>query len=222
MSSCLEIQPHLSEYLDGDLSHALRSDVERHLGRCLTCSRELKEMRAIVEKARGLPREIRPRSDLWPAIEARLSGTRPFRSTSTPTADRGRAWWLQLAAACLLVLAVPLSIWWFGWPAAGPEPAPLADATADPATMVLRAELARAEDGVMLTRTDLLTAVERHRGVLEDETLQALEEDMRLLDRAIGEIRVALERHPHDRRLHLLLAARYQQERKLLQKVSRA
>lgn len=222
MSSCLEIRERLSDYLDGELSDALRSEVERHVEGCLLCSRELKELRAVVEGARRLPREIRPRRDLWPGIEARVSGARRLAWPRALATGRSRAQWLQLAAAALLVLAVSLSIWWLGWRAVAPEPPAIADAPSDPAALVRRAEQARAEDRVLLTRTDLLTAVERHRGVLEDETLHALEEDMRLLDRAIGEIRAALERYPNDRRLHLLLATRYQQERKLLQKVSRA
>ena len=44
---------------------------------------------------------------------------------------------------------------------------------------------------------------------------------MILLDQAIGELRAALDEDPQSLRLRMLLASRYQQERKLLQRVSR-
>jgi len=85
----------------------------------------------------------------------------------------------------------------------------------------VQAEIARSEDGVMLAWTDLVTTIERQRDVIEEDTVRVFEENMNLLDLAIGEIRQALDEDPQNRRLRMLLAARYQQERKLLQKASR-
>lgn len=59
---------------------------------------------------RQLPREIHPPHDLWPGIEARLRPNRPAR--------KGGAWWVSLAVAASLCLAVGLA-----WQA-GRSPAP--------------------------------------------------------------------------------------------------
>jgi len=209
--SCQRIQQDLSDYLDDELSRQARQLVERHLATCAVCREELSGLRSLVEAARGLDSEIAPNRDLWPAIETRLEANRAAK----------RPWWLQLAAAgiALAILSVPLSVWWAG--------RSLDDDRAaiehEPPTrsVVTQAQLARSEDGVLLARTDLVTAIERRRDVVEADTLLVLEENMILLDHAIGEIRTALEEDPQNLRLRMLLAARYQQERKLLQKVSR-
>ena len=80
--------------------------------------------------------------------------------------------------------------------------------------------LARSEDGVLLPRTDLLETLEMKRDVFPAETLSAIEEDVRLIDQAIAEVRAALDESPDNRQLELLLAARYQQEVALLNRVN--
>ncbi|PZO08683.1 MAG: hypothetical protein DCF27_08065 [Lysobacteraceae bacterium] len=63
---------------------------------------------------RQLPREIDPPHDLWPGIQARLRPPQPAR--------KGRAWWVGLAMAASLCLAVGLA-----WqPARSPAPDPQA------------------------------------------------------------------------------------------------
>ncbi|MBW8368451.1 MAG: hypothetical protein K0M70_11430, partial [Arenimonas sp.] len=62
---------------------------------------------------RQLPREIHPPHDLWPGIEARLRPNRPER--------KGVAWWVSLAAAASLCLAVGLA-WQAGRSPAPPPP----------------------------------------------------------------------------------------------------
>lgn len=209
--SCQRIQQDLHDYLDDEMSRYDRHLVEQHLATCAECREELAGLRSLVEAAGKLDSEVAPNRDLWPAIEVRLKADRPAK----------RLWWLQLAAAgiALAVLSVPLSVWWAG---RGLED----DRTAiehehQTPSVAIQAQLARSEDGVLLARTDLVTAIERRRDVVEADTLLMLEENMILLDRAIGEIRTALEEDPQNFRLRMLLAARYQQERKLLQKVSR-
>ena len=209
--SCQEIQLNLNDYLDDELSRYDRHLVEQHLATCAACRGELAGLRSLVEAAGRLASEVAPNRDLWPAIEVRLQADRSAK----------RLWWLQLAAAgiALAILSVPLSVWWAGRGLDDDRTA-IENEHQTP-SLATQAQLARSEDGVLLARTDLVTAIERHRDVVEADTLLMLEENMILLDRAIGEIRTALEEDPQNLRLRMLLAARYQQERKLLQKVSR-
>lgn len=209
--NCQDIQRRLDDYLDGDLPTEELEQYQAHLEHCTQCRQEYQDLQAILDRVDKLPRQIRPSRNLWPGVLARID---------TKSAA-GTSWWLQLAAAgiALAVLSVPLSVWWMGHQEGDVTPA--AEIESSESQMTARAQLARSEDGVLLARTDLVTAIERHRDILEDETLQILEENMDLLDQAIGELRTALDDDPQNLRLRMLLASRYQQERKLLQKVSR-
>jgi hypothetical protein len=209
--SCDEIRQSFDDYLDDELSARARHQVERHVTSCDGCRAELTELRSLIEAARELELQTAPDHDLWPAIAARLESE---TAAETP-------WWLRLAAAgiALAILSVPLSVWWMGRSDESARSTFQYERPTQPLTV--QAELARAEDGVLLPRTDLLTAIELRRDVVPDDTLHVLEESMMLLDRAIAETRAALDEDPQNLRLRMLLAARYQQERKLLQKVSR-
>ena len=74
---------------------------------------------------------------------------------------------------------------------------------------------------VLLVRRDLVEAIEIRRDLLGPATSQSVEESLLVLDQAVAEIQQALEENPNDRRLRLLLAAKYQHEVRLLQRVSR-
>ena len=209
--SCQEIRPNLNDFVDEELSQQESLRVEQHLAVCDACRQELTELRSLLAAASQLGSEVAPGRDLWPTVESRLESG---RSTA-------RQWWLQLAAAgiALVILSVPLSVWWTGR-SIDDSRAAIEHELPTPSVSI-QAQLARSEDGVLLPRTDLVIAIESRRDVVAADTLLVLEENMDLLDRAIGEIRTALEEDPQNLRLRMLLAARYQQERKLLQKVSR-
>lgn len=208
---CPQVVEHLEDYLDGELTAASRQSVDEHLTGCPDCRRLLQARRSLLAEARRLAVEAQPARDLWPAIAARIEPDQPRRSS----------WWLQLAAAgiALAVLSIPLSVW---WSTRGTESTSTpVDALINVESEAIQASLARSEDGVQLARTDLVTTIERHRDVIADETLQQWVDSMTLLDKAIGELRTALDEDPYNRRLRMLLASRYQQERRLLQKFSR-
>jgi anti-sigma factor RsiW len=59
-----EIKNALSAYMDGELESAQKSEIERHLGTCSTCTAELKELRQVASEfkktgAEKLPPHIR-------------------------------------------------------------------------------------------------------------------------------------------------------------------
>lgn len=224
--NCIEAQQFLHDYVDDQLTDISRQSVDEHLGHCLSCRRELDSLQSLLAAAQGLPSEIRPPRDLWPGVESRLSSARTVRPEFRRLANQEPFPWLRLAAAVitLLVLSVPISVWWAGRDGDSVVSAPQTPTSVPetgPEMVAVRAEMARSEDGVMLARTDLVATIERQRDVIEDDTVQVFEDNMHLLDLAIGEICQALDEDPQNRRLRMLLAARYQQERKLLHKASR-
>ena len=98
--NCSQIQQQMDDYLDGELTEKARGQVDRHLGECLACRREYESLRSLVDKAGELDPEIQPSRDFWPAILARIGKSRSLEPS----------WWLQLAAAGLVlaVLSVPI------------------------------------------------------------------------------------------------------------------
>ena len=181
----------------------------------------------LTRRLASLPRDAEPRRDLWPGIEARIatpgdrvrSGSRASRRAIIPP----WAVWAGLAAVLLLV-AVPLFRMWLpateegsGAPTVTGAPMLTGPVLAAP----VLAWQARQEDDAYVTRQALEMAVgaARETGDLPPEAAAGVEESLDALDRAIGETRAALDRHPADPQLRLLLAERYRQEAALLHRI---
>jgi hypothetical protein len=226
--TCTEITKWLNEYADGELADDIRHAVDEHLTTCLSCNRELKELRSLLDRARRLPVEIVPEAEIWPGIESRIGDTTPDDSPTRQAEEP--SWALRrrfFAAAAVLVVALSIPL------VLGPGPAGKSarssfpvrpdqnDSIRDRPDTGSTAMLARLEDGAVLPRTDLLVALERQRDLLPPEVVSTIEENALLLDEAIAEVRLALIQKPNDRQLQLLLAARYQQEVALLERVNR-
>jgi hypothetical protein len=223
--NCERIQELLQERLDGEVAAVDRAEVDRHLGECLACRRVRKELESLTEAASRLPRGIDPGRDLWPGIEARLrSGSRP------PAPARGRdhsfrRGWLAAAAVLLVLVGLPLVLrlerHWQPRALTAVEVAATASPGFSPGEVEAEAGLARSEDGTQHSRTDLEVSVELQRDIWSDEVVADLEENLRILDVAVAELRRALDEDPWNRRLSHLLAARYQQEAELAQRMRR-
>jgi hypothetical protein len=89
----------LDDWVDGGLSEADRAAVERHLAGCERCRRGADAIRAVVAAARGLPKEIEPPRDLWPAVRDDLAAA-PTPRRSVWAAAGASAALLFLAASC--------------------------------------------------------------------------------------------------------------------------
>jgi anti-sigma factor RsiW len=114
---CSWVEDRLDAWLDGELDDAERARLEAEAEGCDWCAKDLAANRKLRAAVAGLPAEIQPPRDLWPAIDRQ----RP-RSRS----------WMPLAAAA--VVAVSL----VGARVLVPPPAPL------PAETAWRTELSTA------------------------------------------------------------------------------
>ena len=222
---CHEARDRFDELVDGLLPVAERRDVEGHVAGCNACADELASLQALLAEARALPRELRPTRNLWPGIEARLPAKR--RGPLARLAGLVPRWsgllspqGLAAAAAALALVALGAVLWRGDAPTGTAVPTVTESAVLSRDGFSQRAELARSEDGVLLARQDLLEAVEGPKEHLSPETVAVIEENMRIIDEAIGEIRSALEDDPLNHQLNMLLAAQYQQEAELLKRVS--
>ena len=81
------------------------------------------------------------------------------------------------------------------------------------------AERLRERDGVADVHHSVVAILEAHRADLPPQTVAALEENLRSIDRAIAEIHLALESNPEHHALSFLLAEAYRREADLLERL---
>lgn len=194
----------LSEYLDGELGAEECAALERHLSECLGCRRILAELREVVARADALP-DREPASDLWPSIAAQI-GVRPAQVSELKVIDlsahRGRkhnrrvAFTIaQLAAASIALVLLSGSLVWFAFGRTPALAGPVASNPAPGVVTVSNAPAALTEYAEAVRSLEL--ALRQLRNQLDPVTVAVLEENLRAIDAAITEARVALERDPN-------------------------
>ena len=169
------------------------------------------EFAHLVERARGLPSSIEPERDLFLGIENRITG----RATQL---EPHSGWTVSLfprplaaaGIAALLVATTALSVLWVVQP-------PVASLT-DSQVAEIAARL-RTRDGVAHVHQSVVAILGTRRTDLPPETVAAIEENLRSIDRAIAEIHLALESNPDHHSLNFLLAEAYSREADLLERL---
>jgi hypothetical protein len=124
--SCGFDKEKLTGYFDGELDAAGKAEVERHIGACSECLRQLGEIKSAAALVKNLPRLRAPRS-LADGVsrEIAASGGR----VHSLERSRRRLWWLTVAAAGAFV---SVNLWYFATSPQGqgrPAPAPMLGAT---------------------------------------------------------------------------------------------
>ena len=214
----------LSAYLDHDLTLIEHDDIERHLDSCEDCRDTLAALASVKSSVAALVGPPAP-TDLWAGIASRIgtagstsaSPVRPALVLELPR--RSRAWWaaprLWPAAAAFLVVAAgavfalrgPVSTWF------------------QPSRGSLISHEAGAPSGAGETRTagfdadqldheviQLQNALEAGRGKLDPKTVQVLEDNLRIIHKAIDDAKAALAEDPANRDLQDYLAGSVQRK----------
>ena len=171
------------------------------------------DLRALLAEVGSLASETEPERDLWPQIARRIA--QPAHEKQAAPGRVGGRWtpvpaWAGLAAAAVvLVVLTSMTTLWLSGPGA----------LADDERVRLIAAAARERDGVSGVRESLLAILEQNREAIPPDTLVAIRENLSTIDRAIAEIHLALERHPDNNALNLLLAETYRREVELLEQL---
>lgn len=188
----------LSEYLDGQLSTPERDELERHLVDCAECRNALADLRRVVERARALE-DRPPARDLWAGIAERIGVPPGSRPGSVRPGLVKPAWMrrrlsftvpqLAAAAVVLIVVAVALATRIAG----GDTRRQIA--TIDSLTIgprVIPVSTPRLDAAV----AELALALRDGRGNLDSATVRVIEKNLAIIDVAIIEAYMALERDP--------------------------
>ncbi len=169
------------------------------------------ELTRLLARSRSLPVSLEPQRDLWSGIENRISGRlftpEPSRWSLTALFPRPLA---AMSVAVLLVATTALSVLWIVQPSGAPP---------SDAEVAAIAERLRERDGVADVHKSVVAILEAHRANLPPETVAALDENLRSIDRAIAEIHLALESNPEHHALSFLLAEAYRREADLLERL---
>jgi anti-sigma factor RsiW len=199
----------LSDYLDDELAPDERRGIERHLAGCEACATALDELKHVVERARSLPTRP-PQTDLWNGIADRIGATGAAgRGGARIVPIRAREPWRisftlpQLAAASLLLAMVSGGVAWrmHTLPAAvrtdGPgdsvQVRPPLELPADTAVLE-QVSLADAQYDSAVA--DLQDALQKGRGHLDPATIRIVEQNLKIIDRAIDQARQAVMDDP--------------------------
>jgi len=209
MNDCKHYQHCMNEAVDCDLTPDLTEQLEAHLDSCPACHRYMDDLRALLTAAADLPTELEPSRDLWPGIEGRLMGQ---PSSRWPVRR------VVLAVAALVVVGFALSL--LRTPNTGPQllaPSESGIVQANNRTATLddvRLEYRQARD-------ELMDVVQARRDEISPETLQVIENNLALIDRAIDEIETVLAINPGEGRLDRHLRLAYHRQIELLRWAAR-
>ncbi len=204
MIDCGTCSARLDGYLDGELAAAEREEVAAHLSSCAGCRAEAAAIGTVLTEARALPRSVLPERELWTGIVSRLPSMTAAATddhTRATRAERGPSWrlpgWGRLAAAVALVLfGAALGTMW------GRRTTPSGFAAEQARYTAASGELAR--------------QLAANPGVIAPATRAAVERNLAIIDRAIGEAEAALAADPGNTPLEQMLVSRYEQRLALL------
>jgi anti-sigma factor RsiW len=218
--NCRDVEALMDDFVDGTLPERERRGVAGHLEACPECRTSEARMRALLARVGALPRAVEPPRDPWPTIADRITAGTVIEADF---ASRGRRWYLLGAAAvAAAVLITVVSLTTVLLVRHDRESNIAATPGRPGATGVTTAslELSQAQETYAAARVQLLAALQARKATLSPQTLEVVEKNLRVIDRAVAEMQAALARDPANREIPALLVATYQQEVDLLQRVT--
>ncbi len=205
----------LSEYLDGELDNTERTALEAHLATCGECYATLGELRQVVAQAKQLE-DTPPATDLWSGIATQIRRgsvvDRPVRR------DRRR---FSLTIPQLLAASIALVLLSSGG----------AYMALRPGTSKVTPQLTASRQrgiGTVATWTgptdaaiaDLQATLTENERRLDTTTVRIVRQNLAIIDRAIAEARIALQKDPGNAYLNLHLADTMRRKVELLRRVN--
>ncbi len=212
--TCGEVQELIDDYVDGALTGPELHAVELHIASCAACREEERQLRALIARASALPREKAPPRDLWPGIAARLGehGDARARWSGTRRVLFSRPMGLAAAAAVALALLSVL----VGRPTGQATPPSPTGSIETVSTKGTPAPVLAAETDYVRATGQLMDALSARRSGLSPETVKAVDDNLKTIDDALRQIRVALDKDPGNRQLTKMLASTHQKKLDLL------
>jgi len=207
----------LSEYLDGELDSAERAALEAHLATCGACYATLSELRGVVAYAKTLV-DSEPATDLWPDIRARLvQGSEPRRHASGVRSRRFSFTVPQLLAASIALVLLSSGGAYMALRPGTSKVTPQPAAVRQQGIMTV-ANVDRGTTDAAIA--DLQATLTQNESRLDTTTVRIVRQNLAIIDRAIVEARIALQKDPGNAYLNLHLADTMRRKVELLRRVN--
>ena len=217
MEHLTELQ--LNDYVDELLSEPERAQLDAHVADCAECRAELAALRNVLADVHALPPGVRPARDLLPGIHAALAAGK-----ATPIDTwRTRSLWsarVPLAAAAILLVVASVVVTRF-LDQRGPAGSAYTPQPNGSSVLVSQQvnELETRYEGAI---AELQQMIDAQRAQLSPATVRVLEENLRVIDRAIRESRAALQADPANEMVNEMLWSAYEKKLELLRRATSA
>ena len=207
----------LSEYLDGELDSTERAALEAHLATCGACYATLSELRGVVAYAKTLV-DSEPATDLWPDIRARLvQRSEPRRHASGVRSRRFSFTVPQLLAASIALVLLSSGGAYMALRPGTSKVTPQPAAVRQQGIMTV-ANVDRGTTDAAIA--DLQATLTQNESRLDTTTVRIVRQNLAIIDRAIVEARIALQKDPGNAYLNLHLADTMRRKVELLRRVN--
>ena len=228
---CEKSRELIDTYVEGALDDSAVREIEAHHRGCVACREEERRARALRAEVAALPRSIDPARDLWGGVADRLERRQGGNVVAFPAKPAARApvTWKRALAAASIVLVAGAAVVISRRPSAPPGAAtPVAPGGTSPLTgmapvaipAALPSGLGSAELSFMEARQELRAALFQRKESLSPETINTVNQNLKIIEDAIQEIESALSRDPGNRALRNMLTATKQREVALLRQVT--
>jgi len=206
----------LSEYIDGELDRTEQAALEAHLATCGQCYATLGELRQVVARAKSLS-DTPPATDLWMEIAREIRREKaPARRDRLVRRRFSLTVGQLLAASIALVLLSGGGAWLALQPLASSEPTRFGGSTQRPRVGQVVTWTGHTDAAI----ADLQTALTQNEKRLDTATVRIVRENLAIIDRAIADARVALQKDPGNAYLNLHLANTMRRKVELLRRVN--
>ena len=205
---------------DGSAPAERARALESHVAGCAECAADVERLRALVARVRSSPVSNDAGETMWPAIRDRIERGKvaPLPAAAAGRARPWRAAWMGAGAAAAAVCVVLLLEVRPHEPAGQPPPAgrsvPNAQRGVQP--------ISDTGGGSQADVQRLLDEIELEKAMLPPATAAVADSDLRVIDRAIAELKDALARDPKNPALRQMLADSYRQQQDLLRRMHNA
>lgn len=192
---CEDFKKYLYDFHDQLLDNELINEIESHLKNCTDCFEINKKYKDFLNKFSYLPKSIQPKRDLWEDIKNKIYIKKSYSFTN-------KIKFLAIAASFIFIILFSTIIFYYRQ-------------NINSNTKILK-QFYSASKEYEKARKDLVLALHLKEGIINKETINIIENNLIIMDQAINEIKIAINKEPDNQSLVLMLADAYHKETKLL------
>lgn len=201
----------LNAWIDGELSPDEALVFEAELADNPVLKQEAELLQQLLADAKELPREIQPERNLWQGIAKQIEA--PAENVH----GNNRMLWFSSTVAAAAVVLLVISLFYQLMPIDDPGSGVGSGGGISAGSLALR----EADGQYLKARNELMKSITDRETPLSDTTMAVLDENMAIIDGAVGEIRQAMLEDPNNPRLLDMFMATRSKELALLEDMVR-